>query len=527
LNGSPGSRLSALQHAIAKHWEVILLLGLAALVYQPWNAPGLPILDFSEFLPKLAAHTSLWDRFAAVARYLASQGRFSPIQYLYMALTWSAVGTQASGWHWSYFAINAAVLLLARSVLLQLGVRRSAALVCVGLWAMMQPFADGWLRPTGETLGLIFIFIALRAALRYASAPDWRRNAIIIALCAAATIFAKEMLVALIPLIWLVTRVERRDDVVRLAPWTERDRFLAIVLAVTVVVALAPVAYVALHAPAGNYASRYGSQRFNFALTLDRLEITLFPGRGRLSTITRLWQDPAWRLLLLLPNLVWLGLIVDGLTTKLARRHLWPVGLGFLWISAGVIAYSPWPGRATFYMIPFGFGMVLIAAHALTWIVERGEIEYRGAVTLATALVLITAIEAGNFMHQHDLRVRLDSAIIKSLSKYPGVTHVVAAVPEPGRPGSWGWARELTEFGQVVNGMHPVRSSDVSCADARRILADTPGTVVLSALEGCGMFAPGTEIDVSVPLRLWPFVWNEQRIGRVAFVATALPRLSE
>lgn len=527
MNGPRRSDLSPLQSAIEKHWEVILLLGLAAIVYQPWSVPGLPILDFSEFLPKLAAHASLWDRFAAVARYLASQGRFSPVQYLYMALTWSAFGTNASGWHWTYFAINAAVLLLARSVLLRMGVRRSAALVSIALWAMMQPFADGWLRPTGETLGLIFIFIALRAALGYTDAPDWRRKAVVIALCAAATIFAKEMLVALIPVIWLVTRLERRDDVLRLAPWTERDNFLAIVLAVTVVIALAPVAYVALHAPAGNYASRYGSGQFNFALSLYRLEITLFPGRGRLSAITRLWGDPAWTLLLLLPNLVWLGLVADGLTTRLARRNLWPLALGVLWVLAGVIAYIPWPGHATFYMIPFGFGIILIAAHSLTWLVERGEIVYRGALTLATALALLTAIEARDLVHQHDLRVRLDSAIIKSLSKYRGVTNVVAAVPEPGTPGSWGWARKLTEFGQVVNGMHPMQSGDVSCADARRILADTPGTAVVSALEGCGIVGPGTEIVASVPLRHWPYIWTEQRIDRAAFIATLLPRVSE
>jgi hypothetical protein len=527
LNGSRRSRLSPLQSAIGKHWEVILLLGLAAVVYQPWNAPGLPILDFSEFLPKLAANTSFWDRFAAVARYLASQGRFSPVQYLYMALTWSAFGASPSGWHWTYFAINAAVLLLARSTLLRMGVRRSAALVSIALWAMMQPFADGWLRPTGETLGLIFIFIALRAALRYTDAPDWRRKAVVIALCAAATIFAKEMLVALIPVIWLVTRLERRDDVVRLAPWTERDNFLAIALAVAVVLALVPVAYVALHAPAGNYASRYGSGQFNSALSLNRLEITLFPGRSPLSAITHFWADPAWRLLIVLPNLVWLGLMADGLTTRLARRNLWPIALGVLWISAGVIAYIPWPGHATFYMIPFGFGMVLIAAHSLAWLVERGEFLYRGALTLATALVLITAIEARDLVHQHDLRVRLDSAIIKSLSKYRGVTNVLAAVPEPGRPGSWGWARKLTEFGEVVNGMPQMRSGDISCADARRVLADIPGTAVVSALEGCGMVGPGTEITASVPMRTWPILLTERRIDRVAFIAIFSPRVSE
>jgi hypothetical protein len=178
-------------------------------------------------------------------------------------------------------------------------------------------------------------------------------------------------------------------------------------------------------------------------------------------------------------------------------------------------------------MIPFGFGLVLIAAHSLTWVAERGEAEYRGALTLATALALITAIEARNLVYQHDLRVRVDSGIIESLSKYRGVTNVIAAVPEPGRPGTFGWARKLNEFGQVVNGMHQVQSSDVSCADARRTLADTPGTAVISALEGCGMIGSGTEIEASVPFRLWPNLLTEQRISRVAFVATHLPRESK
>jgi hypothetical protein len=178
-------------------------------------------------------------------------------------------------------------------------------------------------------------------------------------------------------------------------------------------------------------------------------------------------------------------------------------------------------------MIPFGFGMVLIAAHSLTWIAERGKILYRGAVALAAALVLITATDARNLVYQHDLRVRLDSAIIKSLSRHRGVTIVLAAVPEPGGSESWGWARKLTEFGQVVNGMHQMPSADVSCADARRILAETPGTAVVSALEGCGMIGRGTEIEESVPFRLWPNLLTEQRIGRAAFIATNLPAESK
>lgn len=527
LNGSHRGAFSRVQVLFAHHAEVILLLALAAVVYQPWNTPGLPILDFSEFLPRLAAHTSLWARFVGVTEYLATQGRFSPIQYLYVALTWSAFGIQASGWHWTYFAINAGVLLLARNVLLRMGVRRSAALVTLSLWAMMKPFADGWLRPTGETLGLLFVLGGLRVALGYADAPDWRRSAILIAGCAAAAVFAKEMLVVLIPVIWLVARLGFRGGALLGAPWTRRDKALTIALAITLVLALTPVAYVALHAPLGSYASRYGTEHVSFAASLERLEITFFPGRERLSTLIRVLGDPAWRLLLVLPNLVWLALIADGLTTRSARKNVWPVLIGILWISAGVIAYIPWPGHAAFYMLPFGFGMVIIAAHALTWLFDRGGMVGRGALVMASVLAGITAIEARDLVHEHDLRVKLDTSIIESLSRLQGLNNVVAAVPEPGRPGSWGWARKLTEFGRVVNRMPSIRSNDMSCADARMILATVPGTAVVSAQEGCGMLARGSEVLASVPLRRWPILWKAQRINRVAFVATFQPHVSK
>jgi hypothetical protein len=78
-----------------------------------------------------------------------------------------------------------------------------------------------------------------------------------------------------------------------------------------------------------------------------------------------------------------------------------------------------------------------------------------------------------------------------------------------------------------VNRMPSIRSSDMSCADARTIIATVPGTAVVSALEGCGMLARGSEVLASVPLRRWPILWKAQRINRVAFVATFQPHVSK
>ncbi len=519
MNQSLQARASRARNALARHGEFLLLVAFCALVYQPWAAPGLPILDFSEFLPKLAAHDSFWGSVRAVQQYLASQGRFSPVQYVYLAGAWKLFGTNAAGWHWTYFIVNAVVLFLARDILLRLGVRRTAALIALAFWAVMKPFSDGWVRPTGETLGLLFLLIGFRAALEYRTGTGWRRDAIIIALCCVAAVLSKEMLVVLIPVLWLVTRTDFGDGARFWRRWDERDTLLTAMLILAAVAALIPVAYVALHAQAGNYAARYGSEPIKLGLSLERFENMAFPGSVRLSSLKRVLADPAWRLLLVLPNLVWLGLLADGLTVRSGRKRSWVLLIGALWMMAGVLAYIPWPGHAVFYMIPFGFGVVLIAAHAMSSLLDQKRSTAVTALIFAGLLLAITSVEARDAVYQHDMRVELDESIIESIARAPGLTSVIAAVPDPAPPGGWGWARKLAEFGRVMHELPAVQSADASCRNAAEILARAPGTVIVSGLEGCGKLSPASkEVSASAPLRMWPTIFERRRLGRFAYV---------
>ncbi|MBA3644545.1 MAG: hypothetical protein H0W63_00065 [Gemmatimonadaceae bacterium] len=505
---------------LGKNGEAFLLIALAAAVYQPWNAPGLPILDFSEFLPRLAGN-SFWSGIRSVADYLASQGRFAPLQYVLVAFDWKAFGTEAAGWHWSYFAINSAVLLLARRVLLKMGVRRSAAFVAVALWALMKPFADCWLRPTGETIGLLFALSAFGIALDYAARANPRRRALLLASCAFGMLLSKEILVVLIPAIWLAARLEKRDGAFRWAPWRRGDTELIAALTTAIVLAAIPIAYVAHHASADSYASRYGAGRISFASALERFEIAFLPGREPLSTLKRVWADPAWRLLLVLPNLIWVALIADGLASPSARRNLWPIAIGVLWLFSGIVAYLPWPGHSAFYMVPFGFGMVIIAACASSWLFERSESAGWTGIATAALLVGLTAIEARNAVRRHDLRVRLDSSIIASVSRAATANEIVAAVPEPpANAASWGWAKRLAEFGRAAKKLPVLRSRDISCAAVDSARAANPRIIAVSEQEGCGIVVPQSEtIRVSTFERRWPWLLKVQPFYRTGYIS--------
>ena len=123
----------------------------------------------------------------------------------------------------------------------------------------MGPTAELWYRPAGEAIGLILLLAAMHLAFNYADAADYRRRAILIALCALGILLTKEMLVALLPAGWLFSRLRIEKREWSWAPWTYRDTFLFGVVALAIVIAGAPIAYYAMHAPAASYAGQYAA----------------------------------------------------------------------------------------------------------------------------------------------------------------------------------------------------------------------------------------------------------------------------
>lgn len=516
-------KLNAFRPWFEARWEVLLLIGLAAAVYQPWAAVALPILDFSEFLPRLASHTSPFAQFAAVTQYLATQGRFCLLQYTHVVIAWNLFGMWAPGWHWTYFALNAAVIVLGWRLLTELGVGRAAAFGALAIWTFAPPVAEGWVRPTGEPIGLIFLIAALRLAHNYVDAQDWRRRAILIAACCIGVIAAKEMLVVTLPVVWLMTRLRIADGKWTWAKWSRRDAFVAAYPAVAIIIALAPVVYVAMSAPPGNYAARYGSEAPTFADFIARLKVAALPSRAGLPSAHRFLSDPAWQAWLAFPNILWLTLVVCGsiaaFVTRSRKGAMWPLAIGIAWATIGALAYMPWPGLATFYMLPFAFGVAFVTAHAFNALGRFRLIRIVAALAMIE-IIAVSAVEARDIVHEHELRVMTDADLIATIAHDGRREPIFAAVPNPAPVGSYGWAKKLAEYARVRGDLAPQSARDVSCAEGRKLLQSGAPLVVVTGAEGCGLLVPGSVVVSEIaPRRRWPWIIEPRANRRIAFVA--------
>ncbi|MGH9419937.1 MAG: hypothetical protein ACRD3J_08190, partial [Thermoanaerobaculia bacterium] len=307
---------------------------------------------------------------------------------------------------------------------------------------------------------------------------------------------------------WLVSRLRFREGTWTWAAWAKRDTILLLSVGAAVVATMGPVAYIAMHARAASYAGQYGISSHRIDTLLHRLEIVMVPTTPRLHLLSGLFSDPAWTVIRVLPNLLWAAMIVVSVVAARHRGIGWPLVVGSVWIAAGLVAYFPWPGMGEFYMMPFALGTMFIAANALNEFVAPGNHNRRSILAVSTLLILVAVVEARSMIGQNRLRAQLNSDVIETIAQHGGAEQLIAAVPAPD-PGTGGWANHLRGFGQASNGIHIPRWRDLTCADAKRELAVTPGTVVVSADGGCSEVAPGAVILVeSVPRSTWPYLWR-------------------
>jgi hypothetical protein len=509
--------------AARDHWDFLLVVILAAVIFKPWAAQHLPLTDFGMFLAARGNSGSFFSQYAGLSSYYIGEGRFCLIIYLYLTAGAAAFGTWAAGWHWSFFVFNVAALLAARSFLLRVGVNRLAILVALALWSTMGPTAELWIRPAGEPIVLVLFFVSLHAALNFHEAEDWKKRTLIIAVCGVAIVFTKEILICLLPVVWLVSRLSYAEGEWRLAPWSGRDFYLFRVVASSVAVALVPVAYVALHASKASYAAQYSTAVPRLSLALIRLETVLVPSAPRLHWLARLGNDPAWVMIRTLPNVVWIVMIGLAVAFEKRGRILWPLAIGLTWVLLGVTAYMPWPSEGMFYMMPFALGTMFIAAHAFSRPLAKGSKHRRAVLGVASFLILVASVEARSTVDQHRLRATLNADVIDSIAARGGARVLIAALPTP-QPGTGGWAHHITGFSSVSKGMRVGSWRDMSCADAKKALVETPGAVVISMAGGCGPIGDRPTVLVeTVPRLRWPYLWQKGTSEGRMYVAHAAP----
>ncbi len=504
-----------------RNWDALAVLLIAAVVFHPWSVGHLPLTDFGIFLAARGDSHSLVSQFVSLSSYYIGEGRFCLITYIYLTLGSAAFGTWAPGWHWTYFALNVVVILMARGLFRKLGVNQTASFVALALWALMGPTAELWIRPAGEAIGLILLLAGMNLALNYSDAEDYRRRAILIALCALAIVLTKEMLVALLPAGWLLSRMRIEKGEWSWAKWTHRDTFLLSVVAICVVIAIAPIAYVAAHAPATSYAGQYSFTSAPWESVLRRLEIVLVPSNPRLHWLANIASDPLWSLLRALPNVLWIAMVAIAILAEKRKRILWPVVIGAVWVGCGVLAYLPWPGQGLFYMMPFALGTMFIAAHALNAPLASGSKNRRAALLVSLALIAIASLEARMTIDLYRLRAELNSGVIDTIAKEGGADVLIAAVPAPVE-GTGGWSNHLRGFAWAEYGIRVREWRDMSCADAKRALDSTAHVVVVSAAGGCGQIAAKSVVlAASSPRYTWPTFWRRYGMNGNMYVASS------
>lgn len=504
---------------IGPNWDFLLLVVIAAVVFQPWSSKLLPVTDFGTFLVERGPSDSMVRQFLNLVHYYAVDGRMCLVQYLEITLAARIFGTWAPGWYLMYFLLNCWMLWLGRTFLIRTGVAKSVVIVPLALFATMGPTAEAWIRPTGEPFALMFMLVALRFALNFGSAPDWRRRTYIISACAVGIVYSKEILVVLLPVVWLVTRLKVVDGKWSWDRWSERDRFVLIFVATVTGLALVPAGYVALTAPSGNYASQYGHSPHPLSTTIHRLETVVIPTNPRLHRLINILVDTGWSLLLALPSLLWLRLIGGGIAAGPKKQIVWPLIIACTWIIVGLLAYLPWPNSDNFYMLPFAFGAMFGSAHALQCLVARRQTRLRAVLFVGSFLVAVSATEARTVIYHRQMRAKLYGATIDTIVARGHVVSLVGATPQPS-PDRLGWAKSISGFGFATKGMQADHFSDMSCDAAKRALVTTPGLVVISTGWGCGKLSPNSiVISAAVPRYEWPWIWEEKHVQSQMFVA--------
>ena len=185
---------------------VVTIAALALALYRPWVGRPFDTLDFSEFLPLLTGPSSLGSRFAALTRYYVGEhGRLNVLSYAALAAKWTWLGASPVRWQWGRFAemalLTGGVYLLGR----RLALRPLPALAAASLFVFSRLVSEAWTRMTmGEPLGILCTLGALHLAIGWRRTPAPAMRAAWAGALMVGAVLAKEMLVGVLPLVWLL-----------------------------------------------------------------------------------------------------------------------------------------------------------------------------------------------------------------------------------------------------------------------------------------------------------------------------------
>jgi hypothetical protein len=408
-----GARKGRSDYATAFALAVLALITAAWLVYRPDRYRPFHLLDFSEFVPRLAAETGMIDQLTALLDYYKTQGRFNVLAYAFLVAKWNAFEWWTPGWQLSRAGLMVVLVYLTYLLLRRLGASRLGALAGASVYYWSPPATDGWVRLTmGEPLGAaISLMLSLRA-VDYQRRSGWKREIGLFAAGTFAIVWTKELMAPglLLPLTLALTL--QRDGKFALPPRSSKNFALVGVTMLAALLAMVPV--VVIYAAGGDsaYASMYGRGVQSLSGLLAIWIATLIPF-NLIAVPTNVFWTMAIVSFLALVSLGWR----NGLRSVSTRhRAAWLLGIACLTPLAGIAVYAPNPWYAGFYSIPYLIGAAMLIGFAATWLADQHPDGRFIAIAGCFCIMIYGALSAATFAARADAQQRRDDRIIRFIA---------------------------------------------------------------------------------------------------------------
>src|ERR1043166_6283284 len=480
-------------------WLVAALAPFAVLaVVRPWVRQAFAVWDYPVVIPILRRAHGVWDGAMAIAAFNRPDGRANHLSYLQFALSFGAVGDNPVGWQ-----IARALLMLAAAVLLVAVARRPGAAPLAA--PLRRPRRCGFLHFGAGNGGVAPP--RGRAARRRAPAPSGAgrrrlRHDAVVALPRRAHRAARRGRDArqggsgslpprarpacgLLAVWWGPEKGFRRPA------FGPRERWLALLLLVVLVLEAWNVRSALHDAVKGSYASQFGRAGALSAGVWTLFQAMLLPTRFSSAGIgTVLYPANLTFLLLLI-----LGFARPANGAPRPRGWWWWV-LGLLsYPAVGALAYAVWYRYSAFYGIPFFLGSAGLLALAASSI-ERGHPAGRAIVVVLGALTIgYSMLVSVRTIRQKHATADLAFRISQAFPAAPRLDTVFVVVPRQGgrRWPITGW--ELRHYGLAFSGPDSVLPvmEDASCeAVASRLQQPLGRSAVLDDQNPCGRLGERT-----------------------------------
>jgi hypothetical protein len=365
---------------------------------------------------------------------------------------------------------------------------------------------------TAEPMGIAIALVMTIRATRFHDNPRWRRECAILGAGIVTLILTKELLAPLILLPVVVALTMRRDGTFSTPSRSARNIALFLTVLVATAATMAPVVIIYLSADSSSYASLYGREMQSpvalLAIWLSGLvpfDLVGAPGNaGWLIAFVgaTILLAAGWRI----------GFDFD-------RRARWLLLIALAVPLAGVLAYTPNPWFARFYLLPYLTGAALLTGMAVTYLQTHGRSATIVAVACWVGMSVYAISTAALLAARTDAVQRRDDRIIAFVHDSHDADTVVIAMARP-FPADWvaetsvkgaprGLGANLRRFSQASDRPWPP-TREASCDDGRRTITESRAVIVLNFEESCDL---GTDrASHRIVHRFRRFDWSALRL---------------